>query len=119
MPYWLSLLADLLARGDQPDAARATLDAALVDGRARDELWWLPEVMRMRAAYDEEQAAIARLRSAAQMASAHGSVGPAQALRAMTWPGGAPGLVTAAFSPRPDPAADANAPRTRPLLLSA
>jgi hypothetical protein len=30
--------------------------------------------MRMRAAYDEDQAAVARLRSAAQMASAHGSV---------------------------------------------
>ncbi len=28
----------------------------------------------MRAAYDEEQAAVARLRSAAQLASAHGSV---------------------------------------------
>jgi DNA-binding SARP family transcriptional activator len=74
MPYWLSLLADVLARERQPDAARATLDGALVDGRARDDLWWLPEVMRMRAAYDEDQAAVARLRSAAQMASAHGSV---------------------------------------------
>jgi len=30
--------------------------------------------MRMRAAYDDEQAAIARLLSAAQMASEHGSV---------------------------------------------
>ena len=74
MPYWLSLLADVLARERQPDAARATLDGALVDGQARDDLWWLPEVMRMRAAYDEDRAAVARLRSAAQMASAHGSV---------------------------------------------
>ena len=32
MPYWLSLLADLLARDGQPDAARATLDAALAAG---------------------------------------------------------------------------------------
>ena len=39
-----------------------------------DDVWWLPEVMRMRAAYDDEQAAIARLLSAAQMASEHGSV---------------------------------------------
>jgi hypothetical protein len=30
--------------------------------------------MRMRAAYDGEEAAIARLRSAAELASAHGSV---------------------------------------------
>src|SRR5262249_21985952 len=29
MPYWLSLLADLLARNHQPGEARATLDAAI------------------------------------------------------------------------------------------
>jgi DNA-binding SARP family transcriptional activator len=74
MPYWLSLLADLSARAGRPDAARATLDAALAAGRARDHLWWLPEVMRMRAAHDQGPAAISRLRAAAQMASAHGSV---------------------------------------------
>jgi DNA-binding SARP family transcriptional activator len=74
MPYWLSLLADLSARDAQPDPARATLDAALAAGRMHDDVWWLPEVMRMRAAYDQEQAAIARLLSAAQMASEHGSV---------------------------------------------
>jgi class 3 adenylate cyclase len=74
MPYWLSLLADLQTRNDRLDAARATLDAALIDAKARDDLWWLPEVMRMRAAHDDEQAAISRLRSAAQTASAQGSV---------------------------------------------
>ena len=74
MPYWLSLLADLLARNNRLDAARATLDAALIEARAHDDLWWLPEVMRMRAAYDEEQSAISRLRSAAQTASAQGSI---------------------------------------------
>jgi DNA-binding SARP family transcriptional activator/tetratricopeptide (TPR) repeat protein len=74
MPYWLSLLADLLARHDRPDAARATLDAALAAAQARDDVWWLPEVMRMRAAYDQEEPAVARLRSAAALASAHGSV---------------------------------------------
>lgn len=74
MPYWLSLLADLSARHDQPDAARATLDAALAAGRERDDLWWLPEVMRMRAAYDDGQAAVPRLQAAARMASDHGSV---------------------------------------------
>ncbi len=74
MPYWLSLLADLLARNNQPDEARATLDAALAAAHAQQDLWWLPEVMRMRAAYDQnEEAALSRLRSAAQMASAHGS----------------------------------------------
>jgi DNA-binding SARP family transcriptional activator/tetratricopeptide (TPR) repeat protein len=75
MPYWLSMLADLLARNDRHDAARATLDAALSAGQAREDLWWLPEVMRMRAAYDEDQEAAARrVRSAAQLAHAHGSV---------------------------------------------
>ena len=73
MPYWLSLLADLSARNDQPGAARATLDAALAAGRVHHDVWWLPEVMRMRAAYDEGRAATARLSSAAQMASGHGS----------------------------------------------
>jgi tetratricopeptide (TPR) repeat protein len=75
MPYWLSLLAELLARDNQAGAARATLDAALVAGHSHDDFWWLPEVMRMRAAHDDEESAISRLRSAAQMASAHGSVG--------------------------------------------
>ena len=74
MPYWLSLLAGLMARDERPDAARATLDGAIVAGQAHDDVWWLPEVMRMRAGYDDEQTAISRLRSAAQMASAHGSV---------------------------------------------
>jgi hypothetical protein len=74
MPYWLSLLADLYARDRRPGDARATLDAALATGRVHDDVWWLPEVMRMRAAYDDEQAAIARLRSAAKMAAEHGSV---------------------------------------------
>ena len=73
MPYWLSLLADLLARDGQPGAARAALDAALTAARVHDDVRWLPEVMRMRAAYDEEPAATARLRSAAQLAEEHGS----------------------------------------------
>ncbi|MGO9217880.1 MAG: ATP-binding protein [Streptosporangiaceae bacterium] len=73
MPYWLSLLADLSVRAGQHGAARAILDAALADANARDDLWWLPEVMRMRAAHDGADAAVARLRSAAQLAEAHGS----------------------------------------------
>jgi DNA-binding SARP family transcriptional activator/tetratricopeptide (TPR) repeat protein len=73
MPYWLSLLADLSERAGRPGAARAILDAALTDANARDDLWWLPEVMRMRAAHDGPDAAVARLRSAARLAAAHGS----------------------------------------------
>jgi DNA-binding SARP family transcriptional activator len=74
MPYWLSLLADLYARDGLPGAARAALDAAIATGRAHDDVWWLPEVMRMRAAYDDERAAVARLLAAATMATEHGSV---------------------------------------------
>jgi DNA-binding SARP family transcriptional activator len=74
MPYWLALFADLSARTGDPGAARAILDAALVTATARDDLWWLPEVLRMLAAYDEGQAAVSRLRSGALMASQHGSV---------------------------------------------
>ena len=74
MPYWLALLADLLAGNGRPDAARATLDAALAAAQAHDDLWWQPEVMRLRAAHDAEEAAAARLRGAARLAAAHGSV---------------------------------------------
>jgi hypothetical protein len=74
MPYWLALLADLCARDGQPEAARATLDAALAAGRAHDDVWWLPEVLRMRAAYDEPEAARGRLESAAALAQGHGSL---------------------------------------------
>ena len=73
-PYWLSLLADLQARDGRPDAARATLDAALAAARVHDDLWWLPEVMRMRAGYDPQEQAVARLRAAADLASSQGSV---------------------------------------------
>ena len=75
MPYWLALLAELQAGCGQAGAARATLDAALVTGQANDDVWWLPEVIRMRAGYDtDDQDAVERLRSAAALASAHGSV---------------------------------------------
>jgi len=73
-PYWLSLLADLLAREGRPAAARATLDAALSAARVYDDLWWLPEVMRMRASYDPPDGAVARLRAASDLASSQGSV---------------------------------------------
>ena len=75
MPYWLSLLADLWGRDGRPEAALATLDAALAAGRAYDDLWWLPEVMRMRAVRDDAaDRAFARLTAAARLASDQGSV---------------------------------------------
>jgi tetratricopeptide (TPR) repeat protein len=74
MPYWLSLLADLQDHTGDREAARATLDAAMVGGYARDDLWWLPEVIRKRAAYDEGDAKLERLRSAHALAAEQGSV---------------------------------------------
>src|SRR5699024_10884863 len=74
MPYWLSLLADLRDRQGRVEAARSTLDAALVDGRARQDRWWLPEVMRMRAAYDPPSAAVERIQAAAAEAAEQGSI---------------------------------------------
>ena len=73
-PYWLSLLADLQDREGLRAAARATLDAALAAGQVHDDLWWLPEVMRMRARHDPPERAVARLRAAVGLASGHGSV---------------------------------------------
>jgi tetratricopeptide (TPR) repeat protein len=75
MPYWLSLQADLSAREGRPDEAAATLDAAIAACRARDDLWWLPEVMRMRAGLDEGEAAVSGLHAAARIAAQHGSTG--------------------------------------------
>jgi tetratricopeptide (TPR) repeat protein len=74
MPYWLSLLADMFARDNQLDAARATLDAAVIAAQAHEDLWWLPEVIRQRAAHDGEEGAVVRLHAAARLASAHGSL---------------------------------------------
>src|SRR6185437_1432632 len=73
-PYWLSLLADLQDREGRPAAARATLDAALAACQVHDDLWWLPEVMRMRARHDPPERAVARLRTAVGLASGHGSL---------------------------------------------
>lgn len=68
MPYWLSLVAELA----DAETARATLDAALAAGEARDDRWWLPEVLRLRAAHDVDPGP--RLRAAAELARAQGSV---------------------------------------------
>ncbi|MFI5608173.1 ATP-binding protein [Amycolatopsis sp. NPDC051903] len=73
MPYWLALQADLMARDGRPGPGRAALDAALVVGQARDDLWWLPEVLRLRSAYDTPERAQLRLKSAVELAAAQGS----------------------------------------------
>ncbi|GEL25107.1 SARP family transcriptional regulator [Pseudonocardia sulfidoxydans NBRC 16205] len=75
MPYWLSLRADLAARDGRTGEARTTLDAAVAGVRARDESWWLPEALRMRAAHDDDHdTAAERLATAARLAADQGSV---------------------------------------------
>lgn len=71
MPYWLSLLADTLT--DDHDAA-ATLDAALIMANSRDERWYVPELMRKRAAFDVGQHALDRLAAAADVGRQQDSV---------------------------------------------
>lgn len=71
MPYWLSLLAGTLT--DDHDAA-ATLDAALVMANSREERWYVPELMRKRAAFDAGQQAVDRLTAAVDVARRQDSV---------------------------------------------
>jgi DNA-binding SARP family transcriptional activator len=75
MPYWLALLADLVAGCGRLDAARSTLDSAAASAVARSDVWWLPEVQRRRARHDpDDDVAVQRLRAAADLAAAHGSL---------------------------------------------
>jgi DNA-binding SARP family transcriptional activator len=73
MPYWLSLLADAMTRNGLVDAARASLDAARTAAESRGDTWWLPEVLRMRAALSEGSQRDALLRSALDLAEQQGS----------------------------------------------
>lgn len=82
MPYWLSLLADLYERESRPEPAVAALDAALSGGQARDDLWWLPEVMRQRAHFDPSDQVGVRLSAATRLASDQGSAGLLRRCRA-------------------------------------
>ena len=83
MPYWLSLLADLLDRDRRPRrGARDPGRRRRRRAQARDDVWWLPEVLRMRAAHDERRtAAVARLRAAADLAAGARQRRAAAALR--------------------------------------
>jgi tetratricopeptide (TPR) repeat protein len=73
-PYWSALLAELLVQVGDRDGARDTLDSAAADARDRDDVWWLPEVLRLRAMHDGRDAAVDRLREAARLAADHNSV---------------------------------------------
>ena len=80
MPYWLSLLAERIV---DPGRARAVLDAAIVAARAREDRWWLPEVMRVRATrFTTGAESSVGVRSALDLALEQGSVALAERCRA-------------------------------------
>ncbi len=68
MPYWLALLADTLLRCGRPGSARAVLAAAEAAAYQRDDLWWLPEVLRLRARLEDPQGAASLLARARTLA---------------------------------------------------
>jgi DNA-binding SARP family transcriptional activator/tetratricopeptide (TPR) repeat protein len=69
MPYWSSLLAEVLIADGHREAARAVLDAARIGAEQRDDLWWLPEVLRLRAGLEPGPAAVSMLERAADLAA--------------------------------------------------
>jgi predicted ATPase/DNA-binding SARP family transcriptional activator len=73
MPYWLYLIAEVLNQVGGPQAAQAILDSAVADAEQRDELWWLPELLRSRARQQADELAVPTLRRAAAMAASQSS----------------------------------------------
>jgi DNA-binding SARP family transcriptional activator/tetratricopeptide (TPR) repeat protein len=73
MPYWLSLLAEALAREGRDEEARTVLDASVVAAEERHDNWWLPEVIRLRAGLEPGPGALERLARAVDLASGQSS----------------------------------------------
>ncbi len=78
MPYWLALQADTLATSGRTEQAAATLDAAETAAAVHGDVWWLPEIKRMRAGHAAGERRTALLRSALELAERQGSVALAQ-----------------------------------------
>ncbi|MEO6791892.1 MAG: AAA family ATPase [Ornithinibacter sp.] len=74
MTYWLSLVADLHRREGSTESAVAVLDAATSFATEHDDRWWLPEVLRARAALDPTPRAIQGLERAVELARSQSSV---------------------------------------------
>ncbi|MEO6828128.1 MAG: AAA family ATPase, partial [Microbacteriaceae bacterium] len=82
MPYWLSLIADLHHRQGNSAAEIATLDAAASIATEHDDVWWLPEVLRARAALAPSSRPDGRLEQAATLARLQSSTMLLQRCRA-------------------------------------
>ncbi|MGA8994357.1 MAG: hypothetical protein WB441_08640, partial [Nocardioidaceae bacterium] len=74
MPYWLSLLADLQARIGRPRDAMATLDAAHTAASVNGDLWWQPEILRMRAGHAGGSRRLGLAHAGVELARSQGSV---------------------------------------------
>ena len=73
MPYWLCLLSSTLEGVGRREEAAAVLDGATVDAEQRHDRWWLPEILRRRAALIGGPSADALLRQALELSREHGS----------------------------------------------
>ena len=82
MTYWLSLVADLHQREGHMSAAVAVLDAATSFATAHDDRWWLPEVLRARAAHDPGPRAVRGLERAVDLAQSQSSLSLLERCRA-------------------------------------
>jgi DNA-binding SARP family transcriptional activator/tetratricopeptide (TPR) repeat protein len=82
MPYWQSLLAQALVASGRPEDARAVLAAAESAAYQRDDMWWLPEVLRLHALLVPRPAARLLLARAQAMAGEQGSITLAGSARA-------------------------------------
>jgi predicted ATPase len=72
-PYYLSLLAETLVTAGRLGRAASILDAAIEMAMSRREVWWLPELLRLRGELEPPAAKERRLRGAWETAREQGS----------------------------------------------
>jgi hypothetical protein len=67
------LLAETLVIAGNRDRAAAVLDSAVATALQRHDVWWLPELLRLRSELEPPQARERTLRQALEMAHAQKS----------------------------------------------
>ncbi|WP_305038552.1 ATP-binding protein [Halomonas alkalisoli] len=74
MPFWLALLAEVLAETGRLEEARRVLAEARTWAEDQGDRWWLPELWRLAAALGPEEAADACLERALATAAEQGAL---------------------------------------------